>query len=422
MQSVVPVVTAALSPFCQFDQPAPLPTSRMRPEHALDLPKLLREFEANTINTLSIGGNPWRAVSVFSPYSTDLHVMLVEGSPNRFVSGPEGLSAREGQQMGRVWSKIVQFMEQRSSDGQICVGYNWSPRSWGELEERGGFQSIPTKWHPMLWNWPNFPEPGQNNTQDSVSWRSSSELSPEFRRLMIENNYARPLSLLIYSRIKATLREWAAESGIDIKDFSYDARGLSFKFSSGISSVMATPGLFTKLLTPVAKTLDKLFSDLTDSFTDLQSEKITGLLHKAAREGLGSADLAALRMVPKLREQTEIEARLAKAKLPKELTKILIDPIKQRLSDPQDPSKCWRRGFGYALVFSGPSCSGPSSSSSAAGCELRIMPGVYCGSAGVVEALGVVLQRPENQEISLDKVRERSRILWTLGDRLKESA
>jgi hypothetical protein len=118
-----------------------------------------------------------------------------------------------------------------------------------------------------------------------------------------------------------------------------------------------------------------------------------------------------LRAVPALRPIEEISSVFREREYPETLLEAILDPILNRCSQKGNHLNWWRKGFGYALVLSGPS-NGNSG-------EIRIMPGVFVGPGGVVEAQGIVLQRPEDKQVPESEIKERSSILWQLAETLK---
>ena len=138
----IPKLKIPLSPYIQPGKRKPRQSIRVRPEDTLDLQTMVAELEPNTILTLDIDGKPWSVVNVFSAYSFKSHVMLVEVSRNRAIFGPEDLAQKwgEGELLMEAWASILDWMEQDPENQTLCVGYNWSPFSWGKKEESTGYQ------------------------------------------------------------------------------------------------------------------------------------------------------------------------------------------------------------------------------------------------------------------------------------------
>jgi hypothetical protein len=118
-----------------------------------------------------------------------------------------------------------------------------------------------------------------------------------------------------------------------------------------------------------------------------------------------------LRTAPKIKDIDQIFSNLKNFKLPVELLKVLYNPIESRCRQIGKPIDHWRKGFGYALVMS--DCHDDDG-----GCHLKIMPGVYTGRGGVVEAQGVVLQHSKNQLLPIEKVMIKSHELHDLKTHL----
>ena len=152
----ITILNIPLFPYRKSGQKKPQPAKRIRPPDSLNLKKMISEIKKSEIITLDINKKPWSVVSVYSAYSPDIHVMLVETSPNRCLPGPEKIPDSEGDKLIPIFSAVLDFISQRKINDSIHLGYNWSPRAWGLPEEKTGFQSIPTKWHPHIWGWPSF--------------------------------------------------------------------------------------------------------------------------------------------------------------------------------------------------------------------------------------------------------------------------
>ena len=408
MKELWPVLTIPLAPYIKPGNEAPIPTKRLRPADSVNLPLLLGEFEASTIAKVPIGRRVWSVISVFSPYSDDVHVMLVEADPKRYLPGPESAPVEEGEELLRLWQAIIGFMQKRPGSDRVFVGYNWSPRSWGEEEEKGGFQSVPTKWHPMLWSWPAFPREGE--TSEYVSWVPSAGLSPAMRRLFGDNNYAQPLAEFLSGKLQAILRESGEfERVFDAAGLVATARGIALTCSLGLEGLLGKPGLFGAVLRPIAETLNATFRALSESLTDMDCGRMDAILCEIEQGPLAEEKLKELRRTPCLRGLSEIATRCARSGIPCAVYEPLLEAVRCRCLAGGDSAGWWRKGFGYALVL------GSLPGGDSAGCELRIMPGVYGGGGGVVEAQGVVLRRPEDKQLPAEVIRRKSAVLHELA-------
>ena len=88
--------------------------------------------------------------------------MVMEISPNRFLPGPESFTKSEWLKFSELSHKVFKSMNlvHQKNHTKNCFstfcGFNWSPYSWGLFEERGGCQSITSKFHMMIWQWPKI--------------------------------------------------------------------------------------------------------------------------------------------------------------------------------------------------------------------------------------------------------------------------
>jgi hypothetical protein len=407
----IPRITIPLTPYMPPKGGKPVETKRIRPQDALDLRGFIEELKPSIIKTCSIDQKSWSVISVYSPYGPDIHVMVMETSPDRYLPGPEWVPDAEGDLLMDVWCSIIDYIGQREENETIHVGYNWSPRSWGEPEEQTGFQSIPTKWHAMMWGWPAFPPKNEGN--EYFSWIDPSVLSPAVRRLLCENTYAEPLADLIRQRLEQSFPEGSRFVELFPPwEWKADSRGIHVKFNNPIKHVLSTPNFFSQVLKPLAVLMDDILRELTEAMTRLQCRAIDDILIKTEQGPLHEDDLKVLRRAPDLRPLDEIKHTFQKQGYPDKLLTSLMEPVRNRCKEAGNPDDWWRKGFGYALVFSGPS--------KGAGGELRIMPGVFVGPGGVVEAEGVVLCRPEDRRMKTRNIKKKSRILWELANTLND--
>jgi len=399
-----------LSPLLRPGETVPHKPKRIRPVDALDLRKMGKELESNTLFSLPISEGEWSVVSVFSPYTPDIHVMIIETSVNRYIPGPEWVPDEEGEKLMELWSVILDFLAEKVPGETIHVGYNWSPRAWGGEEEKGGFQSIPTKWHAMLWDWPVFPEIGQ--ITNYAKWIDVDSLTLPAKRVLVGNNYSKPFGNLIKSRIKKVFTDGTLSSKVfPSSNWKIDNRVVSIRFDSSIQEILRIPGFFSLVLKPIGRILEGITRELTEAMTTLNCSFIDRILMKTENGSLTMEDLEILRAVPDLRSKEKIVKIFREKKYPFSLLKSILEPVEKRCRETKDRANWWRKGFGYSLVLS----SSPDGKSG----ELRILPGVYVGPGGMVEAHGVVLKRPENQWIPKNEMEDKSRVLWELVDCLK---
>lgn len=363
------------------------------------------------IATFKTAGGKWSATSVYSAYSPDIHLMLIETSPNRYVPGPETIPEREGDRLMRIWAEILDLTAKRKTAATIHAGYNWSPRSWGQEEEKTGFQSVPTKWHPHFWGWPAFiKKPTKKDWE--VKTVAVSKLSAPLRRVLGENDYAKPFGKLI----KARMGEKFAKDSLFNKILPFnkwviDERGLYTRFNLSVPEILRTPGFFRSCLKPLAAMLEEVMRELTETFTTIKCREIDRIL-AGTQKGVPK-NLKKLRAAPLMRGEKYIRKIFKMRGYPAGLLEALIQPVHNKCNETGNPADWWRKGFAYALVFHGPAKGRRG--------ELRIMPGVYIGPGGVVEAEGFIITRQEDRKFSEAEIRRKSEDLRKLAKGLKKS-
>lgn len=375
----------------------------------MNLRKMLKEIRKSSVMTFEIGKKPWSLTSVYSSYSPDIHVMFLEASPNRYIPGPERIPAREGNRLMELWAATLASIARRKTVSSIHVGYNWSPRAWGKEEEKTGFQSLPTKWHPHLWGWPAL-----DNLSGKKVWYAGEvdieSLSQQERRLLGDNNYAKPFGLLIKKRMGETFSRGSLFRKLfPRRNWHIDGRGIYTRFSVSVPKILRTPEFFGQVLKPLAAMLEEIMRELTETFTTTRCRDIDRILNQTGKSR--PKNLAILRASPAIRDEKAVRKIFRQRKYPVGLFEALWRPVWNRCCEQGSPVDWWRKGFAYALVFNGPSKGNWG--------ELRIMTGVYVGPGGVVEAEGVIIKRPEDRKFSDREVRLKSEDLRHLAEVLK---
>jgi hypothetical protein len=275
----IPCLTVPLSPHMSPGEDAPKETKRIQPEDSLNLRGLTDALEPSILASFYIGGKTWSVVSVYSPYSPDVHVMVMETNPDRYVPGPEKVPDVEGDDLMGICASVLEFVARRESNATIHFGYNWSPRSWGDIEEKGGFQSIPTKWHTMIWGWPPFP--AEDETTEYAGWIENSKLTPGARRILGENDYVEPFCRLIKQRLEESFPEGTEFIQLlPLDESKIDDRCLYIPFNYSITQILKTPAFFSQILKPTAVVLEQITRDLTETLTTLNYGKIDEVLLK----------------------------------------------------------------------------------------------------------------------------------------------
>ncbi len=403
----VTILTIPLFPYLRAGRQKPELPKRIRPQDSLHLKEMLKEIRKSEVACFKIAGKPWSIVSVLSSYSPDVHIMLVEVSDSRYISGPEKIPNGDGEQLMKLWAAILELISKRKSAATIHAGYNWSPRAWGKEGEKTGFQSLPTKWHPHLWGWPRL-----DKKTPFVRRIDATAIEREERRMLGDNNYAKPFGKLIKKRMEETFKRNSLFYKLFTPgEWQIDGRGVCIRFPASITKILRTPDFFRKALKPLAAMLEKIMRELTETFTTIKCRDIDRILAKRGRKS--KRDLEILRSAPIMREEKEIREIFKSRGYPKELLEAIWGPISNRCKETGNPANWWRKGFAYALILSGPSKGNRG--------LLRIMPGVFVGPGGVVEAEGYLIRRPEDRKFSTEEIIEKSRELRNLAEELKKS-
>jgi len=401
-QITIPLCPLVFDPKCKdYDK-----SYRSRPEQSLDLEAFIGKISPEVISKIKIGSNSWGVLYAKSPYSPSIHVMVMELSKNRILPGPEHIPIREGEHVMKLCSLLLDFTSKQNDVDAIHFGYNWSPRSWGWIEEKCGFQSIIGKWHPMIFGWPDF-----SNENSYIKWISPKSLSLNEQRIIGNNRYGKQFGLLIQHEIKEVLREH--ETIFDHKKYSVDGRGLIIPIKESLHSTFSRKQLFRHIIKPLAFKLDRLFSRLTTLLTIMDCEVVDNIIQKAEKGALSKGELKMLRARPKMNSYKKVKKEFKKYKLSMKLFEELYEAARKRCNEEGSPDGWWRKGFGYSVIFSGKVGSQTS--------ELRIAPGVYVNHGGIVEALGVRIIRQENKYYSKNALQKKKVLVKRLKKYIERS-
>lgn len=394
-------LTLPLAPVLKPGEERAAVTKRLRPADSLDLSYTVDQLAPAVLTTLNICGRPWSVIAVYSPYSPDVHVMLMETGKDRYLPAPESIPSEEGEAVSGVIAAVLEFLGARKENETLHFGYNWSPRSWGNVEERGGFQSIPTKWHAMIWGWPRFPEPGKKTAY--ADWIERSRMSYPARRIFGEDSGTKLFAALILDR----LQQPAGPSAPYLENCEPEDTGVVCRINTSLTSALAAPGFFSGFLIPAAKVLDGLMRELTEMFTDIDCAALDAVLKRIEHGPPDPRTLRDIRRPPRLKPETEIRKACAEKGLPEEFTNLVYEAVRHRAAESPDVEQWWRKGFGYALVLGG--------RKEENSCVLRILPGIYAGPGGVVEAQGVFLKRRLDKVLSPEEIHIKSRVYHDLA-------
>ena len=359
---------------------------RQRNVDSLDIPTLTKKFRESLIYEKNNDNCDLCVLGVLSPYSTLSHVMVLELSPNRFLPGPESFSENEWANLTNIAFNVVESMK-NTDCSTICCGFNWSPYSWGRIEERGGCQSISTKFHLMIWNWPNVSE----NLVDL------STTSPRFRFIFSENKYNIIFAKLLAKRINSTFPE------SDFK-FEFSPRGLFIPIPNISKS-------FLEKLRDVALTVQNLIYHLNEIIMIDSINDIKEIMKNTAQRNLTLEEIELMRKKPSIRSLSEC---LDKCKLEeeKELIKVLYDAMINRATNCDENKDTWAKCFGFSLAY----CETKEQNSIKSGLYIGLH--ALCGGGGCAELLGCYLTRPEARMADEKTMIHYNHEIWKIRDYL----
>ena len=205
-------------------------------------------------------------------------------------------------------------------------------------------------------------------------------------------------------------------------------------FDCKMEDLFKSKNFFSNFLKPTAEYLDSYFIELTDLFFKEEwCKNVDTILNKISKGMIPYKDYKFLQNLPELKEDYEIITSLKDKGFSDESTEELLNLVKNRYilelllsldveinrltneksfsNDLKEEyrnlletkisdyfSNSWRKGFAYTLTFKEINSK----------TELKITPGAYLGPAGVVEAEGVVLERPENYNLPEEELVRKS--------------
>jgi hypothetical protein len=317
--------------------------------------------------------------------------MITELSPHRYLPGPESFSDVEFSKLIGLALKIQRAIS--SNEHTVdCFGFNWSPFSWGEIEERGGCQSVMTKFHLMAWQWNN------------LTFEMVSDLPPVYEVVFRTNLYNAPFARLV--NLKCSKLFDGAELFSE-PVFSAVGLFLPFRSGKGVVDVFKAPS-FIRSFTII---IEEILANLTDCLVDFDFARQESLLQETAHRLLNDEEIAFLRAKPVCRTleealsrcQNEFEAEICRAIYPASINRCTT-------CDEQFP--IWTKRFGFSLTM----------------CDSVqpdvIPPGLYialhalAGPGGTAETVGCYLTRPEGRLADEAVMIAHNRLLWELSARL----
>ena len=365
---------------------------RLRPASSLDTDWVMKQLKSSIVAEFVIDEKHWYLVNVLSSYSPVFHVMLIECTRYRNLPTPEYLDDKEGIFVVSKIRKCLQFLIEQQYDSDISVGYNWSPRAFGQEEEKTGYQSV-MRLHFQIWLHPSDDE------SEYVKWIDIDKLTKEQKRL-IDNTFSLEFSKLFETQFD---KKQILDSPI-IDHIETDSNSFKIIFTKNILELFSDD-LFPEIIKPMAAILEKIFRNLTESLTTINCEEFDKLLKSAVEKPSYMnvvKNLTLLRSKPCLKKISEIVESFENHKYPLTLLDEIFEPVQNRCKEEGDIFDMWRKGFGYAWVITG---------NLKEKAKLHIQTGLYTGSGGVVEAQGMILKRPEHLLASEETICTKNKIL-----------
>ena len=331
-------------------------------------------------------------VSVLSPYSHDIHVMVMDLSSELYLPSPELINDYIFEKICKTVNKCINYIRWRNYRC-ICAGYNWSPYSFGTQEEITGGQSIPTKFHFSLWTW-----------DDLKKFDNKKEIKKELKRVLGDNNYGIPFAHFFYDKIKNIIIN---SNFFDEPIFSSTCVFIPFKEGILINNVINNGKLIKDIAESISKNLKKLSEILSDSNID----EMINILKNIEKRLLTKEELEKLRKTPKIKS-LENCLNLCQDENEKEIIKSLYQYAINREQEKTIDEGIWKKNFSYSLSF----CESKMPEIKS-GMKILSLP--LCGPGGVVESYKCLLTRPESCMANNDEVIYHNNLLWDLADYLK---
>ena len=369
---------------------------RMRPNDSLDLKNLTKVLKESLLytekNENKEGKEEISVVSVLSPYSHDIHVMVMDLSPELYLPSPELIDENIFSKICKTVNKCIDYMRAKKYKC-ICAGYNWSPYSFGTQEEITGGQSIPTKFHFSLWTW-----------DDLKKFDNKKEIKPANKRVLGDNNYGIPFAHFFYEKIKNILKNYNL---FDKPIFASTCVFIPFKEGIIINDVINNGKLIKEIADAIAKNL----KNLTEIISDSDINEMLKILKNIEKRLLTDDEISKLKKTPKINSQENC-LNLCQDESEKEIIKAIHQYAINREQEKNIDDIIWKKNFSYSLSLCESKMPGIKSG-------MRIFSLPICGPGGVVESYKCLLTRPESSLASDEEVIYHNNLLWDLVDYLK---
>ena len=369
---------------------------RMRPNDSLNLKQLTEVLKKSLLYVEKKENKDDKeeisVVSVLSPYSHDIHVMVMDLSSELYLPSPELINDYIFEKICKTVNKCINYIRSRNYKC-ICGGYNWSPYSFGTQEEITGGQSIPTKFHFSLWTW-----------DDLKKFDNKKEIKKELKRVLGDNNYGIPFARFFYDKIKNIIIN---SNFFDEPIFSSTCVFIPFKEGILINNVINNG----KLIKDIAESISKNLKRLSEILSDSNIDEMINILKNIGKRLLTKEELEKLRKTPKIKS-LENCLNLCQDEIEKEIIKSLYQYAINREQEKTIDEGIWKKNFSYSLSF----CESKMPEIKSG---MRIFSLPLCGPGGVVESYKCLLTRPESCMANNDEIIYHNNLLWDLADYLK---
>lgn len=366
---------------------------RMRPNDSLNLKKLTEVLKKSLLYVENKenkdGKEEISVVSVLSPYSHDIHVMVMDLSSELYLPSPELINDYIFEKICKTVNKCINYIREKNYKC-ICAGYNWSPYSFGTQEEITGGQSIPTKFHFSLWTW-----------DDLKKFDKKKEIKKELKIILGDNNYGLPFAHFFYEKIKNIIID---SNFFEEPIFSSTCVFIPFKVGILINDVINNGKLIKDIAESIAKNLKRLSEILSDSNID----EMINILRNIEKRLLTNEELEKLRKTPKIKPLNDC-LNLCKDENEKEIINALYQFAINREQEKNIDDGIWKKNFSYSLSF----CESKMPEIKSG---MRIFSLPLCGPGGVVESYKCILTRPESCIANNDEIIYHNNLLWDLAD------
>ena len=368
---------------------------RMRPNDSLDLKKLTNVLKNSLLyvekNEKKEQKEEISVVSVLSPYSHDIHVMVMDLSPELYLPSPELIDDYIFEKICKTVNKCIDHMRAKNYKC-ICAGYNWSPYSFGTQEEITGGQSIPTKFHFSLWTW-----------DDLKKFDKKKGIKPEIKRVLGDNKYGLPFAHFFYEKIKNIIQN---TNLFDEPVFSNTCVFIPFRAGALMNDIINNGKLIKEIADAIAKNLKRLSEILSDCNID----EMLNILKNIEKRLLTDDEIAKLKKTPKIKPLNEC-LNSCKDENEKEIISALYQYAINREQGKSISDGIWKKNFSYSLSF----CESKIPEMKAG---MRIFSLPQCGPGGIVESYKCILTRPESCIANDEEVIYHNNLLWDLVDYL----